>query len=76
MKVSRQKHFAVFAVFCMSTKLFYIMALSRYGFKIKYVCGIPRNIFHKDLRVQLATKLFCLETFMAYGTYYVALKGN
>ena len=29
--------------------------------------GIPQKFFHKGLRVQLATELFCLETSMVYG---------
>ena len=31
------------------------------------------KVFCKGLRVQLATKLFCLETFMVYGTIHRGL---
>ena len=65
MKVSRQKSFAVFALFCMSAKFFickFKMTLFIYGFKRG-----SAKAFHEGLRVQLAAKLFCLETFMAYG---------
>ena len=41
------------------------MALFKYGFKRKYE-GF-REFFHKGLHVQLAVKLFCLETFMLYS---------
>ena len=44
------------------------MALVNYGFKRKYhVCGIPQEVFHEGLCVQLAMKFFCLETFMVYS---------
>ena len=41
------------------------MALFKYGFKRKYE-GF-RKFFCKGLSVQLAVKLFCLETFIVYG---------
>ena len=45
------------------------MALFKYGFEKKYE-GFG-EVFRKGLCVQLTAKLFCLETFMVYSTWYM-----
>ena len=57
MKVSRQKSFAVFAVFCMSAKLFN-MKVQDGAVQISiYEKACSTKLFCEDLRVELATKL-------------------
>ena len=70
MKVLRQKSFMVFAVFCVSAKLFLYENLRwRYSdMDLRESMWDSMKGFCEDLRVQLATKLFCLKTFMVYGS--------
>ena len=66
MKVSRQKIFAVFAVFTWSAKLLY--ESSRWHCSdLRESIWDSAKFFREGLRVQLAAKLFCLKTFMVYA---------
>ena len=76
MKVLRQKRFVVFVLFACVRNFLYESSrwrCSNMDFKRKYE-GFCESFFHEGLRVQLAGKLFFLETFMVYSnpvTYYM-----
>ena len=74
MKVSRQKSFVVFVLLCMSMKLFYMkiqVGTVHIWILEKVRMRVPQKFFHDGLLVQLAAKLFCLETFMVYSSYLI-----
>ena len=76
MKVSRLKSFAFFALYACPQNFLILkfkMVLFKYGFKTKYNIRESARNFCKVLRVQLATKLFCLETFMVYSIAHVVM---
>ena len=53
----------------MSAKLFYENLRWRYSdMDLRESMWDSVKVFCEDLLVQLATKLFCLETFMVYGS--------
>ena len=70
MKVSRQKSFVLFVLLCMSMKTF-LYENSRWHCSYMDLRESMRGfakVFCDGLLVQLAAKLFCLETFMVDGS--------
>ena len=69
MKVSMQKKFAVFTLFACPQNILYESSRWRYSsMDLRESMRDSAKVFHKGLHVQITAKLFCLKTFMVYGT--------
>ena len=70
MKVLRQTSFTVFTVFCMSAKLFNMKVQDgAVIMDLRESMWDSEKVILQSLHVQLAAKLFCLETFKVYGIW-------
>ena len=72
-KVSRQKSFKVFVVFCVPAKLFYMKVQDAWRcliMDLRETMWDSTKVFCEDLCVQVVAKLFDLETFMVAIAIY------
>ena len=70
MKGLRQKNFVVFVLFRMFAKLFYMKVQDGAVLVWRKYEIFCESFFRESLDVQLAVKLFCLETFVLCGSSY------